>query len=253
MIDKMINNSSKISLNYDLIKNGVKKNIYRSPSPKKEKVKVLFALICFILIPVFVIFLIIHLVNIGGNLVDRCSYGREKIQREFLSGFAENDIIELDYAIGQDLYWYHEEVHQYARFKTFDTEFSDYYYIEYENGKIKEYPNDQFIDVEHKYKNSEDFFRDVFAININIRDYDMDIEYKNKLTNPQKSIRVICELKGENQLTLNFKYKNEIVIINDVVIEYVYNLNDDDKKTLHIEIKFNYNGEDYIIYGRKYS
>lgn len=258
MINKKISESSKISLNYDLIRSQVERNISMSSSPKNKKITTLFSLLCILLIPLIAIFLIIFVVNIICNLIDRYSEGNKKFQEEYISSFVENDILLLDALYGNNIYWYNDDTKQFAEFQYRDSVFGEYYSIEYSDGKIREYPNNEYVEVEHDYSNSAEFYRDIFEIELNVSEYDMHIEYLNDLTKEQNTIKVTCILNGDNQLVLNYKYKNEKIIINDVVIGYNYCLNEDSynypyNSTLHLEIMFTYDGKEYILYGRKFS
>ena len=62
MINKKISESSKISLDYDLIRSQVKRNISISFSPKNKKITTLFSLLCILFVPLITVFFIIFVV-----------------------------------------------------------------------------------------------------------------------------------------------------------------------------------------------
>lgn len=223
-----------------------------------RKIKIILSILCIILIPLLAFFVTINLIVFTENMIDRYSEGNKKRQEEYLSSFAKDDVIELDALYGDKIFWYNDAKQQYSEFKIFDSEFGEYYSLEYNDGNLREYPSNEYAEVKHNYKTSYDFHRDMFAIELNISDYEMNIRYSDKLTEKQNSMIVTCVLKGENQLYLNFKYRKEEIVINDVIIEYCYYLNEDSymykrNDTLEVAIKFTYNGVDYTLYGIKYS
>lgn len=253
MLREKINESSNISLNFDSIRNEIKMNLTNSYSPKNNRFVTFLSLLCIIIVPLIILLLIIHLVIVVGNMNVRYSEGNKNKQEEYIASFTQNDLLELDNLYG-DICWYMDEKRQYAEFKIFNSDFGAYYNLEYLKGELKEFPSN--IELEHNYKDCEDFYRNVFEIKVDVAEYDMDIEYKNKLTEKQEIILVTCKLKGESQLLLNFKYRNEKIIINDVIIRYNYYLDKDSYKykfndTLHLEISFVYNDNEYKLYGNK--
>ena len=255
MIKKKINDYSKLSLNFDSIRNEVNLNLSNYVSPKKNKLIAFFSLLCIIIAPVIAVLLTINLVIIIVNIVDRYSEGNKNTQTEYLASFAPNGLLELDRVSG-DICWYMDEERQYAEFILFDSDFGSYYNLEYLKGKIREHPNNEYVEIEHGYNDCVDFYRDIFEIKLDVSEYEMDIKYQNKLTEKQKVILVTCKLEGDSQLLLNFKYRDEKIFINDVTIRYNYYLDEDSfqydsNDIINIEISFIYNENEYILYGSK--
>ena len=222
----------------------------------KKLKTVLFISLLFI-VPMALLALIFYGRIMIINAIDRYDEGNEDYQRNYIMSFAEDDVFTFDYIFGDDIYCYNYSDSQNAKFKIEDSVFGEYYFVEYYKGQINEVPNINFAE-NHDFTDSTDFINSVFGMELHISEFDMKLRYNDNLLEEQNSMRVVCDLKGESKLVLNFKYRNEIITINDLTVEYIYYLNKDSNEydsnnVLHILIKFTYNDTDCYLYCSKKS
>lgn len=199
------------------------------------------------LVLVFLLWVTFHVVNIVGNYRDRCAVANEEFQREFLSKYMEDDVIKLEQFLSFDIYYITYKRSNYCRLRMENETIGEKYLVEYDDGKIKETPNIGYASLFSNINDYEEFADEIFTAELDFTDCEMEFIFENDLSEEQEEMLVRCKLKGEKQLTLNFKYCDKVIIINDVIVEYGYIFNEVHQQ-LYMRLKMVYNGQEAIDY-----
>ena len=216
----------------------------------KGKLKALFLLLCIVLVPLFLFITTVLVVDVVQHMKERYPEGKKTFQVEYLSGYMQDDKIRMSYVVGYDMMSGYTPDHQIYYFKMFNDEIGSDYYVDYVDGKVRG-SDKEYINSLPEINDAKEFSEKFFIAEIDFSDYEMDIDFSNKLLEErQEYVIVSCTLKGEQQFVLKLVYCDKTIVFENVVVKYYYPLGSKNAfSEVLVHITAEHNGKVFYFYG----